>query len=90
VALFGHAPARTDWSIPVLYLAAADGILWEADAAVVVVDATTATTAEARPAASNAAPASAFQFTFQGPVTINAEVMGGNKYVTTGPNARGG
>lgn len=80
VALFGHAPARAYWSIPVLYLAADDGILWEAEAA--VVDAAPA--AEARPAASSAGPASAFQFNFQGPVTINAEVMGGNKYVTTG------
>ena len=82
VALFGHAPARADWSIPVLYLAADDGILWEAEAA--VVDAAPA--AEARPAASSAGPASAFQFNFQGPVTINADVMGGNKYVTSRAN----
>jgi hypothetical protein len=80
VALFGHAPVSAYWSIPVLYLAADDGILWEAEAA---------PAAEARPAASSAGPASAFQFNFQGPVTINAEVMGGNKYVTTGPNERG-
>jgi hypothetical protein len=73
VALFGHAPASAYWSIPVLYLAADDGIIWEAE----VVPA-----AEARPAAPGAGPTSSFQFTFQGPVTINAEVMGGNKYVT--------
>lgn len=69
VALFGHAPTEAHWSIPVLYLAAGDGILWEADAAATSVAAPTATTS--------------FQFTFQGPVTINAEVVGGNQYRTT-------
>lgn len=72
VALFGHAPAGACWSIPVLYLAADDGILWEAEAA-----------SETRPAVASAGPTSSFQFNFQGPVTIHAEVMGGNKYVTT-------
>ncbi len=81
VALFGHAPANAYWSIPGLYLAAEDGILWEAEAAV----ASSTTAAEPRPATSGAGPTPAFQFNFQGPVTINAEVMGGNKYVTTGP-----
>jgi hypothetical protein len=76
VALFGHAPARADWSIPALYLAADDGIIWEA--------APPADSAPgAGPSAPSASPASSFQFNFQGPVTINAEVMGGNKYVTT-------
>lgn len=68
VALFGHAPTEAHWSSPVLYLAAGDGVLWEADAAASV-GAPTATTS--------------FQFTFQGPVTINAEVVGGNQYRTT-------
>jgi len=83
VALFGHAPTSAYWSIPVLYLAADDGIIWEA--------APPADSAPgAGPAAPSAPPASSFQFTFQGPVTINAEVMGGNKYVTTGSEDRAG
>ncbi len=69
VALFGHAPMAAFWSIPVLYLAADDGIVWEAEAATASVGAPAATTS--------------FQFTFQGPVTINAEVVGGNQYRTT-------
>ncbi|MGC8780510.1 MAG: CHAT domain-containing protein [Anaerolineae bacterium] len=69
VALFGHAPAEGAWSVPVLYLAAGDGIVWEAGDAAASVAAPPATTS--------------FQFTFQGPVTINAEVVGGNQYRTT-------
>ncbi|MCX7671029.1 MAG: CHAT domain-containing protein [Anaerolineae bacterium] len=70
VALFGHAADQVGWSIPVLYLAAGDGIVWEAAAdAALPVGAPPATTS--------------FQFTFQGPVTINAEVVGGNQYRTT-------
>ena len=72
-ALFGHSPESSIWSIPVLYLSAPDGILWEAE--------------EMSPTANVASPPtptgpSNFQFNFRGPATINAAVVGGNQYVT--------
>ncbi len=78
-ALFGHAPASAYWSIPVLYLAAGDGIVWEPEAA-------PPAGAGGGPTSPSAPPASSFQFTFQGPVTINAGVVGGNQYVTHRPD----
>lgn len=70
VALFGHAADQACWSIPVLYLAADDGVLWQ-------------TAAAAASPVGSPLPSTSFQFTFQGPVTINAEVVGGNQYRTT-------
>lgn len=70
VALFGHTADDAYWSIPVLYLAAEEGVIGEAEA-------------PAGGAREVAPPASTFQFNFHGTTNINAEVMGGNKYVTT-------
>lgn len=72
-ALFAHAPASPVWSVPALYLTATDGILWERESA---------TTAESESTPGKPASTSSFQFNFSGPVSINAEVMGGNQYVT--------
>ena len=72
-ALFGHSPESSIWSIPVLYLSAPDGILWEAEE--------TPSTANGAPPPTPTGP-STFQFNFRGPVTINAAVVGGNQHVT--------
>jgi hypothetical protein len=72
-ALFAHAPASPVWSVPALYLTAPDGILWER--------AVGATAAESE-STSGRSGSSSFQFNFKGPVAINAEVVGGNQYVT--------
>jgi hypothetical protein len=72
-ALFAHAPASPGWSVPALYLTAPDGILWEREGT---------TTAESESAAGKPAGTSSFQFNFKGPVSINADVMGGTQYVT--------
>jgi len=69
VALFGHAADQACWSIPVLYLSAGDGVLWQTESA-------------GASAVGSPLPSTSFQFTFQGPVTINAEVVGGNQYRT--------
>jgi CHAT domain-containing protein len=72
-ALFAHAPASPVWSVPALYLTVPDGILWEREGG--------AAAAESE-ATSGRAGSSSFQFNFKGPVAINAEVVGGNQYVT--------
>ncbi len=74
-ALFGHAPESVFWSIPVLYLSAADGVLWQP-----------AAEPKPAPAGPPPSPTSTFQFNFAGPTTIHADVVGGNKYVTSGPD----
>jgi hypothetical protein len=71
-ALFAHTPASLAWSIPALYLTAPDGILWEREGA---------KTAESE-STSKRSGSSSFQFNFKGPVSINAEVVGGTQYVT--------
>ncbi|MCX6030826.1 MAG: CHAT domain-containing protein [Chloroflexi bacterium] len=79
-ALFAADPQSPAWATPVLYLNAPDGNLWEWPAAV--------TGVTAAPPAAAAMPISTFQFNFQGPVTINADVVGGEKRVTvTHPEA---
>lgn len=72
-ALFVRAPASPVWSVPALYLTAPDGILWERapGGAAAEIEST-----------SGRLGSSSFQFNFKGPVAINAEVMGGNQYVT--------
>jgi hypothetical protein len=72
-ALFGHSPRSSIWSIPVLYLSAPDGILWEVEE--------TPSTANPAPPPAPTGPSN-FQFNFRGPTTINAAVVGGNQYVT--------
>ena len=57
-ALFGHSPESSIWSIPVLYLSAPDGILWEVEE--------TPSTANAAPPPAPTGPSN-FQFNFRGP-----------------------
>ncbi len=70
-ALFAYAPTGLAWSVPALYLTAPDGILWEREEA----GASDVSIPE-----KVGVPAS-FQFNFQGPVSINAEVFGGTQHV---------
>ena len=72
-ALFAHAPEEPGWAAPVLFLAAADGVLWEPSPVVV--------STEAPPPHPAAGPT--FHFNFPGSVTIYAGQMGGERRTTT-------
>lgn len=73
-AIFAHAAERPDWTVPVLYLSAPDGILWEPELAL---------TGQAAPPLQAPPGGPSFQFNFQGPVTITTGVMGGEQRTTT-------
>jgi len=73
-AIFAHAAERPDWTVPVLYLSAPDGVLWEPELAL---------TGQAAPPLQAPPGGPSFQFNFQGPVTITTGVMGGEQRTTT-------
>ncbi len=73
-AIFAHAAGRPDWVVPVLYLSAPDGVLWEPELAL---------TGQAAPPLPAPAGGPSFQFNFQGPVTIAAGAIGGERHATT-------
>jgi len=72
-AIFAHAAERPDWCVPVLYLSAPDGVLWEPELAL---------TGQDRPPLPASTGGPSLQFNFTGPVTITAGVMGGEQRTT--------
>jgi len=74
-AIYAHDPEHPAWAVPVLFLSAPDGVLWEPETAL--------TGSDDLPPSTPPTGAPAFHFDFHGPVTINAGSVGGEHSTTT-------